>query len=267
MDGFYSNEYYGPDHQRFKRAPERIILLFRRARAMRVMHMIPVGGAVLDVGCGRGEFLDILAKHGYRCLGTERSEASGCDAGKHVKVMVGNIEDLNLPDESFDLVTFWQVLEHLHDPKQAIAEASRILRPGGKMLIQVPNPESIQARTGPYWFHLDPPRHLYLMPLHCLDKVAYQSGLAREKVTTLNFEYSPFGVLQSLWNITGVRRDLLYEMLMAAENKESPLPASTRAALLTSSILAAPFAALLSLAEWAIGKGGIIEAVYVKKKN
>ena len=160
LDKFYSYEYYGPDHHRFNRAAENTILLFRRARAIRIMRMIPSGGAVLDVGCGRGVFLDILAKHGYHCLGTERSETSGCDAKELVKIMIGNIEDINLPDESFDMVTFWQVLEHLHNPKNAIAEASRILRPGGKILIQVPNPESLQARTGPYWFHLDPPRHL-----------------------------------------------------------------------------------------------------------
>jgi len=265
LDKYYSQDYYGPNHRRFVKEVEYTILLFRRARAMRVMRTIPRGSSVLDVGCGRGVFLDILAKRGYRCLGIERSEASGRDAKKRVDVMIGNFEELGLASESFDLVTFWQVLEHLHYPKSAIIEAHRILKPGGKMLIQAPNPKSLQACAGPYWFHLDSPRHLFLFPLSCIDKIAAQSGFVREKVSTLNFEYSPFGVLQSLWNIMGVKRDLLYEMLMAAANEASETSTLKNAALFAASAVAAPFAGLLSLVEWAIDKGGIIEAVYRKK--
>jgi len=265
LDKYYSQDYYGPDHRRFVKEVEYTVLLFRRARAMRVMRTVPRGSSVLDVGCGRGVFLEILAKRGYRCLGIERSEASGRDAKKRVDVKIGNFEELDLPGESFDLVTFWQVIEHLQHPKNAIVESQRILKPGGKMLIQAPNPESLQACAGPSWFHLDSPRHIFLFPLSCIDRMAAQSGFVREKVSTLNFEYSPFGMLQSLWNMMGVKRDMLYEMLMAAPNETSETSTPKNAALFAASAIAAPLAGLLSLVEWAVGKGGIIEATYIKK--
>jgi len=265
LDTYYDDTYYGPGHQRFKTNVEGSILAFRKARARRAMRLMPEGGDVLDVGCGRGIFLEILARKGYRSLGTERSEPAARDANKRVKVMVGNVEEIGLPDESFDLVTFWQVLEHLNDPKVAIAETRRILKPGGKMLIQVPNPSSWQARaTGPHWFHLDPPRHLYLFPIKCLDQMCAEVGFARESMTTLSFEYSPFGALQSFWNILGMRRDLFYVMLMAADKSDVLPSASKRAALFAASAVAAPFATLFSLTEWAAGSGGVIEAVYRK---
>ncbi len=262
---FYDDFYYGPGHRRFKGEVEGMVPVFRRFRAKRVERLIPQGGAVLDVGCGRGVFLDILAKKGFRCLGTERSAPAAQNASKRIKVMVGDIENLALPAESFDLVTFWQVLEHLNNPKAAIAETHRILKSGGRMLLQVPNPESLQARaSGPYWFHLDPPRHLHLFGLQCLDEMCARFGFVREKVSHLSFEYGPFGALQSFWNILGMRRDLLYNWMMAADKSEIPPSAAARAVLIAASAISAPIATLFSIVE-ATSQGGIIEVVYRKK--
>jgi len=260
VEQVYGEDYYGPDHNRFGGNVETTLKIFRNARANRAEKLMPPGGSVLDVGCGRGVFLEILARRGYKVTGTEISETAGKDAAKRVEVKVGELENIGFTRESFDLVTFWQVLEHLPDPKGAVAEASRLVKPGGKMLIQVPNPESIQARLGrDKWFHLDPPRHMHLMPLKCVDMVAAETGFTRVKHTTLNLEFSPFGILQTFQNLMGIKRDKLYETMMASKKEAG------QTVLTAVSALLAPVAGFLSLLEWSVGAGGVIEAVYVKE--
>lgn len=262
---FYDENYYGVGHKRFKGIFEAMVVLFRHARARRAVKAIPRGGSVLDVGCGRGIFLEILSRRGYKCLGAELSELSGRDASKHVQVLTGDFMKFSLPEESFDLVTFWQVIEHIRDPKAAFIELSRIIKTGGKLLIQAPNPESAQARiAGPYWFHLDPPRHIHSMPLKCLDGMAASAGFVREKYTTLNFEYSPFGILQSLYNVMGVNRDAFYNSMMSSKENSNSIAALKKAALWAASFLLTPVSIPLSLVEWFMGYGGIIEVVYRK---
>ena len=70
------------------------------------------------------------------------------------------ILDAELPSSAYDVVAFWHVLEHLDDPVAALHRVRPTLRPGGCLIIEVPNWSSLIARlTGSYWFHLDLPRH------------------------------------------------------------------------------------------------------------
>ena len=79
----------------------------------------------------------------------------------------------------------WHVLEHLHDPKGALLEARRILRPGGRLVVAVPNFSSLQARwAGAAWFHLDLPRHLWHFPLAALRRLLADCGFEIRRSTT-----------------------------------------------------------------------------------
>jgi len=266
LEKYYDRAYYGPEHQRFERSVEGVILAFRKARARRVMRYLPEGGSLLDVGCGRGVFIGVLEKKGYKCFGAERYRLAARDAARRAKVMVGDSENMGLRSGAFDMVTFWQVLEHIENPDAAVAEAARLLKNNGRMLVQVPNPESLQARlSGPCWFHLDPPRHTQLFPLKCLDRLCGAHGFEREKLNTLNFEYSPFGALQSFWNLTGLRRDLLYDSMMSGDETRLSPSRATRVTLKALSGVLAPLAGLFALFEFLAGGGGTIEAVYRKK--
>ncbi len=100
------------------------------------------GGNLLDVGCGLGYFLRSAASRpGWTVYGCEISRAAaGFAAGRLglERVFQGRMEDAGYPDGLFDLVTLWDVLEHIRDPRTMLAEIRRILKPGGRLFIQTP---------------------------------------------------------------------------------------------------------------------------------
>lgn len=99
------------------------------------------GGDLLDVGCGDGSFLEVAQAGGFLCAGTELSEyaAERVRRRLRVPVMTGPVRAIEWPVASFDVVTMWHVLEHLTDPRGDLAIVHRLLRPGGLLVIAVPN--------------------------------------------------------------------------------------------------------------------------------
>jgi len=99
-------------------------------------------GKVLDVGAGMGAFLSYAKKtNKWQCFGTETSQYAVEFAKREfdIALSVGQLEDLGYPEKSFDVLTFWHVLEHLPYPSRAIKEAGRILKENGFLFIAVPN--------------------------------------------------------------------------------------------------------------------------------
>ncbi|HPO72955.1 MAG TPA: class I SAM-dependent methyltransferase [Armatimonadota bacterium] len=121
------------------------------------------GGRVLDVGCGTGGLVAYFCDRGMDAMGVEpmaRPAQLAREAG--LNVVTGYLAEAAFPDDSFDVITLVDVLEHTHDPVAVLAEARRVLKPGGMLMAKVPNISSLQARLmGPWWFALDVPRHLY----------------------------------------------------------------------------------------------------------
>jgi SAM-dependent methyltransferase len=114
---------------------------------------------VLDVGAGPGRLVAALGAAGYDAHGIEpsrRSVALAHDAGRDVRQR--GISDHS--DSGLDAAVLWHVLEHLDDAPAALATVRSWLRPGGLLLIGVPNAASLQAEIGgDAWFHWDVPRH------------------------------------------------------------------------------------------------------------
>jgi len=99
-------------------------------------------GKILDVGAGRGEFLaKAKQENKWECFGTETSQSAVEFAKKrfNITLSLGQLENLHYPDNSFDTITLWHVLEHLPYPSRAVKEAHRILKDDGFMFIAVPN--------------------------------------------------------------------------------------------------------------------------------
>ncbi|MBN3039005.1 MAG: class I SAM-dependent methyltransferase [Candidatus Omnitrophica bacterium] len=99
-------------------------------------------GRLLDVGAGLGVFLSLAKKtNRWQCSGTDTSKYAGEFSRQRfgIELLLGQLEDLNFADRSFDAVSFWHVLEHLPSPAKAIKEARRILKDGGFLFIAVPN--------------------------------------------------------------------------------------------------------------------------------
>lgn len=119
------------------------------------------GGEMADIGCGRGGFVNWLAADGWqgRCCGIDvdtRSLCSQADLPENVSFRNGSVFHLPFTDASLDLVTSFHVLEHLRDLKGVLAETARVLRPGGHILIEVPDAEryaSLPVGTA-FWFSI-----------------------------------------------------------------------------------------------------------------
>jgi len=140
------------------------------------------GGRILDVGCGAGLFLLALDGRRWERTGVEPIHAAIAavrTAGfADIDWSEGDLFDLNAPERSFDCITFWSVVEHLSQPRRTLTEAARLLRPGGKIFVSVPNFASLQSTVfGRHWYHLDLPRHLHHFTVDSLNRLSRQAGL------------------------------------------------------------------------------------------
>jgi SAM-dependent methyltransferase len=134
-------------------------------RASRVEHYYPKVGRLLDVGCATGLFLNAMRGRGWDVHGVELSPYAADYARRTfgLDVFTGTVQEAAYPNHSFDIVTMWDVLEHVNDPKQTLAEVVRILRPGGMLALSLPDPTCPEARYfGANWIGWDRPRHLHL---------------------------------------------------------------------------------------------------------
>ncbi|HWC26500.1 MAG TPA: class I SAM-dependent methyltransferase, partial [Solirubrobacteraceae bacterium] len=119
------------------------------AIAAHARRLLPPGGRVLDVGCASGGLLALLRPHAAHLAGVELSPSAARAAARVAdRVVCGALEDPQLPFEpaSFDLVVLADVLEHLVDPAAGLARAAGWCRPGGAVLVSVPNVAHWQAR-------------------------------------------------------------------------------------------------------------------------
>ncbi|HVN56659.1 MAG TPA: class I SAM-dependent methyltransferase [Bacteroidales bacterium] len=120
-------------------------------------------GNLLDIGSGTGHFLETMNRSGWDVTGIEVStSARDYSAGKFGLKVFGPGHIHNLPDGHFDCITMWHVAEHIYDIKGYFSEAARMLRPGGKMVIALPNCDSFDAvHYSKDWAAWDVPRHLW----------------------------------------------------------------------------------------------------------
>ena len=247
---------YGEPGRRFHWAGELAVRLGRLARVRLAERLLSPGGRVLDVGCGRGLFLRLLRDRGYQVRGTELSALTVTHARAGASIDSGDLRAGQYPDDHFDLVSIWHVLEHLRTPDKTLAVCFRSLRPGGSLLVAVPNYASVQARLGgEQWFHLDLPRHLFQFTEVTLRSLLCRSGFVIEELRTGQWEMDPFGLLQTLLNRIGLRRNALYDVLRNCEEDKrdlSPLYRCAMLALLPLGVVAVVASAVLRL----LGRAG-----------
>lgn len=162
--------------------------LLRQRQRLRAMCLDTVKpGRVLEVGCGAGQRLAALRKIGWQAEGQEIDpQAAALARQMHgLQVHLGPLEQLALPEESFDAVVMNHVIEHVHDPARLVAECRRLLKPGGRFVAVTPNAGSfLHKRFGSSWRGLEPPRHLHIFSPRTLPQLAERAGLARARCWT-----------------------------------------------------------------------------------
>lgn len=143
---------------------------------------------VVDIGCGRGEWLELLAEHGLQASGIDlnRDFVDSC-AGTGLKVIAGDAVDVlrEVPEGSVGAITSMHLVEHLPFERVVglIDAALRALRPGGLLLLETPNPENIMV--GSHYFYMDP-THLNPLPPAMLRWVVENRGFADSRIERLS---------------------------------------------------------------------------------
>ena len=157
----------------------KIVATLTKNQVLMFVPSIPDGKA-LDVGCGCGELLFWLKKHGWSEVnGVEMSKGAADLAHQHgLNVFCGELVQAHYPDLYFDFITLNQVLEHMHDPMLTLKEVHRILKPDGLLLVGVPNFGSFEnAILGKHQSILkEVPRHLYHFSQKTIIQMLDESG-------------------------------------------------------------------------------------------
>jgi 2-polyprenyl-3-methyl-5-hydroxy-6-metoxy-1,4-benzoquinol methylase len=153
----------------------------------------PVGQRrLLDFGCGAGVFLQRMHNRGWQAVGLDLSAKVVQYVRDELKLpaLVGSLPNPILPPGSFDLVTLWHALEHVHQPLDILREVYNLLAPGGKVLVAVPNIDSAPFHWfGSAWYGLDLPRHLTHFTPATLRKILDRAGFQFEAMQMVRHSY------------------------------------------------------------------------------
>lgn len=177
-------------------------LLNRKIDAFKQYVSLPC--KLLDVGCGNGGFVKALNPLLFDAHGLEPVKEAVEDAKKAgLQVEQGNILFGSLKPEQYDVVTLWHVFEHIKDPVVALQRIHPLLRPGGIVVMAIPNTNSLACRLGKkYWFHLDSPRHLWLYNEKNVQTLLEVNGFHLLERRYLHLEFP----LDLLWSIKNTWR-------------------------------------------------------------
>lgn len=151
----------------------------RRLRQAAVAPLHPGVSKALDIGCATGVFLEVLRSAGWQAQGIELSPfAARRTAQKGFHVFEGDWRDAPFPDNSFELISLWDVIEHIPDPLQALHSCRRWLQPGGILLLSTPDASAWLARLlGPYWLgYRSAGEHVYFFGRDTMSELLRQAG-------------------------------------------------------------------------------------------
>ncbi|MCL2220347.1 MAG: class I SAM-dependent methyltransferase [Chitinispirillia bacterium] len=174
---------------------------FEVRKARELAYTLPAGAKILDAGCGNATFLDCL-----KSIGAGKWELWGNDIDIHAckkisdagyNIISGRLEEISLPDGFFDMIILKQVIEHLDNPNAVIAKTFMLLKSGGKLIVETPNIDSLDAwlfRKG-FWggYHL--PRHWTIFNYKTLSKIGKDAGF---EVKSIQYMLSPAFWVQSI---------------------------------------------------------------------
>jgi SAM-dependent methyltransferase len=174
MGKYYPKEYYEEEF-----AQNRAYHLRRYAREASYLRQIerkPGPKSLLDVGCANGDFPRFMRARGWHVEGVEVSASS--QPITDFKVFPQQLPDIPVNQPTYDALTAWAVLEHVHDPMAYFRKAFEVTKAGGLFVFQVPNFNSLASRR---LFLEDIPRHLYFFSEKTVQKYLEETGFALQK--------------------------------------------------------------------------------------
>ena len=258
-------EYYPQRYRRFNVVAALVLRRLYQRRVDAWLKRLPVTGRALELGSGTGWMLRALAERGWQALGTERTVAGARIAAEAagVPVYVGDLEALS-PAPVLDLIVMFHVLEHLADPLTVLASAASRLRPGGVLILGLPNIASWQSRAnGRHWMHLDVPRHLCHFSPQAIRLALAANGLRLTRLDFRSYEHDPLGWTQSTLDKLGFEQCLILKRLIGLREKRGSAGKTIAGLALAVPLTVIGF--LLALLSWRAGAGAVMEVWAVRE--
>jgi SAM-dependent methyltransferase len=205
-----ASEYYPTDYAPYLKTieeePSTLIRWLRRYDQYKRCHAVTrkkkKTGRILDIGCSTGIFLSSMKRIGWDTYGVEPSQyaASYARSQFEINVFNGFLENARFENDFFDVVTLWDVLEHVYDPIQTLKEIQRILKPDGLLLINIPNPDAWERKWfGKYWSGWDIPRHTFLFSTLTIDNLLLKADLRRVEIFSFTGRHGAMIISLQSW--------------------------------------------------------------------
>lgn len=158
-------------------------------------------GKILDIGCGVGDFLAKAKDEGWKIKGIELDLDARNQAEKKLKTIILPPERISeLEDNYYDVVTMWHVLEHVSDLKEEISQLERLVKPGGRLVIAVPNHQSYDAKHyKDKWGAYEVPRHLYHFSQDAIANIFKDSQFKLEKIERMSWDSYYVSILSEIY--------------------------------------------------------------------
>ncbi len=147
-------------------------------------------GSLLDIGAGTGTFVHYMLSNGWSVEGLEPDKGAIKRAADTYRIQLKSSDELfGIADNSFDVITLWHVLEHVHDLHTYIREIKRICKANGKIFIAVPNYTSYDAtHYQQFWAAYDVPRHLYHFSPQSMEKLLHLHDCKIQRIHPMWFD-------------------------------------------------------------------------------
>jgi len=264
LSGLYAEEFYFSTGWPFRGLAEFVLHGIQRTRQRRVQRYVR-RGSLLDVGSGDGRFVRHMAAEGWQATGLDFSPAAHAIASSlpgDGRFLCGSLFDHDLEPGSLDVITLWQVLEHIGEPSEFLGRCHVLMRPGGLFAAAVPNLDGLSARLGgDRWWGLDVPRHLVHYTPSTLCAGLEQAGFRIARVNHLSLQYDPYALLHSTLDRVFTRRHFLSDLVKRQLPGDlHPLETAWNlAALAAIGPVLAPCCVLAAAAGACAGRGGFIE--------
>lgn len=199
--------HYPKEYHAYLRKDSRITAFLRafglRKRVNSILQRTSVhAGILLDVGCATGDFLhEFQALTSWNVLGLEIvPEAAALAKAKGIKIIEEELENAQLESSSFDVITLWDVLEHMADPARALQICFDCLKSGGLLVLKTPDPGAKEASMfKESWIGYEAPQHLFGFPKEVLINKLKEVGFSSVKTTQTGSDYASFFVSLGHW--------------------------------------------------------------------
>lgn len=236
--------YASDDYEPLKGKQSKLRAYLRKFRLWRMaffieQHRRKKVGSILDIGCGTGDFLELMKKRGWNVSGIEPDEACRTTLIEKGINVIAPHDIAIIPDVSADVITLFHVLEHVHGLAAFGREVRRILKPEGICIIAVPNADAYYAAVyANHWSAYDVPRHLYHFTTKSLTTFVLQSGMKIIRLSSMPLD-SLYSCIMSEQNMKGsILRGLMRAIISITVSAQHPSSSSTILAVVKADTLA-----------------------------